>query len=108
VELTTAWHLKAFRRELRLEIVLQALADLEHDIDAGIWVPPAYDLAEVHAQAERLARQHAAVLGVRSLDILHVSAAQALGLETFVTADRRQAALGRAAGFTTVLTGTGA
>src|SRR5262249_13808034 len=41
VELTTAWHLKVFRRELRLETVVQALADLEHDVEAGVWEPPA-------------------------------------------------------------------
>jgi predicted nucleic acid-binding protein len=104
VELTTAWHLKVFRKEVRLETVLEALADLEHDIEAGIWAPPAYDLADVHDRAERLARRHAAVVGARSLDILHVAAAQALGLADFVTGDRRQAELARAAGLTTIVT----
>ncbi len=103
MELTTAWHLKVFRKEVRLETVLNALADLEHDVEAGVWAPPAYDLADVHARAERLARRHAAVVGARSLDILHVAAAQALGLGDFVTGDRRQAALARAVGFTTIV-----
>lgn len=103
MELTTAWHLKVFRKEVELETVLQALADLERDVEEGVWAPPAYDLADVHDRAERLARRHAAVVGARSLDILHVSAAQALRLVDFVTGDHRQAALARAVGFTTVV-----
>ena len=97
VELTTAWHLKVFRRELRLETVLQALADLEHDVDTGVWEPPSYDLGDVHTRAEHLARRHAAALGTRSLDILHVAAALALGATRFVTSDQRQASLAKAA-----------
>jgi hypothetical protein len=77
--------------------VLEALADLEEDVQAGVWEAPAYDLADVHATAERLARRHAAALGTRSLDILHVAAALALGANCFVTGDRRQASLARAA-----------
>jgi predicted nucleic acid-binding protein len=97
VELITAWHLKVFRRELRLATALHALSDLEHDVDAGLWDPPAYDLGDVHARAEQLARRHTAALGARSLDILHVAAALALGATRFVTSDRRQASLARAA-----------
>jgi len=85
-----------FRRELRLETVVQALADLEHDIDTGVWEPPAYDLGDVHTRAEHLVRRHAAVLGTRSLDILHVAAALALGATRFVTSDQRQASLAKA------------
>src|SRR5438477_9893362 len=96
VELTTAWHLKVFRRELRPETVEQAVADLEHDVEAGVWEVPAYDLVDVHARAEHLARRHAAALGTRTLDILHVAAALALGTNDFVTSDRRQAALAKA------------
>jgi uncharacterized protein len=103
VELTTAWHLKVFRRELRLDTVVQALADLEHDVEAGVWEPPAYDLGDVHARAERLARRHAAALGTRSLDILHVAAALSLGTSDFVTGDRRQASLAKAAGLEAIL-----
>jgi predicted nucleic acid-binding protein len=105
VELSTAWHLKVFREELRIDTVLQALADFEHDLEHGVRQAPAYDLADVHERAEALARRCAATLGVRGLDILHVSAAQALGLADFVTADRRQASLVRAAGLSAILLG---
>lgn len=98
VELTTAWHLKVFRREIRLETVVHALGDLEADVDAGVWEMPGHDLADVCAHAETLARRHAAIIGTRTLDILHVAAAACLGAETFVTGDRRQASLAEASG----------
>ena len=88
--------MKVFRGELHLQTVVQALADLEEDIAAGVWEPPTYDLGEVHTRAEQLARRHAAVLGIRSLDILHVAAALALGATRFITNDERQASLAKA------------
>jgi hypothetical protein len=103
VELSAAWHLKAFRRELDRATVARALDDLESDVEAGVWAPPAYDLVEVHARAESLARDHAPTLGTRTLDILHVAAAVLLGAPHFVTGDRRQAALARAAGLEVTL-----
>ena len=98
VEIVTAWHLKVFRREIDLATVVHALGDLEADIESGVWEAPRYDLADVHAQAETLARRHAAISGTRTLDILHVAAAASLGARHFVTGDRRQAALAKAAG----------
>ena len=98
VELTTAWHLKVFRKEIRLAVVAQALRDLADDVEAGVWETPRYDLMDVHAHAEALARQHAAALGTRTLDVLHVAAAVSLGATAFVTGDRRQASLADAAG----------
>jgi len=84
---------------------VQALADLEHDVAVGVWEPPAYDLGDVHARAEGLARRPAAVLGTRSLDILHVAAALSLATSDFVTGDRRQAALANTAGLKAVVVG---
>ena len=93
VELVTAWNLKVFRRELGSATVEQALGDLEADVDAGVWQTPSYDLLDVHERAEALARRHAATLGTRSLDILHVAAAMALDVSDFVTGDERQGSL---------------
>jgi predicted nucleic acid-binding protein len=59
---------------------------------------PPYDLADVHDFAETLVRRHAATLGTRTLDILHVAAALVAGVRDFVTGDRRQASLAEAAG----------
>src|SRR5262249_7796597 len=71
--------------------------------DGCVGAPPAYDLGDVHERAERLARRHAAALGPRSLDTLHVAAAQALGISELVTGDRGQSSLAKAAGLTSIL-----
>jgi len=52
----------------------------------------------VFRQALALSRDHSAVLGTRSLDILHVAAAIACDASQFLTCDRRQAQLARTAG----------
>jgi predicted nucleic acid-binding protein len=98
VELVTAWHLKVFRGEMAKGIVEQALGHVEADVAAGIWKSPVYDLIDVYSQAEVLSRRHTAILGARSLDILHVAAAIVLGTPAFVTHDDRQATLAKAAG----------
>jgi predicted nucleic acid-binding protein len=49
-------------------------------------------------EAERLSAAHSEKLGTRSLDILHVASALVLGSVSFLTFDRRQAALARVAG----------
>lgn len=98
VELVTAWQLKVFRRELDPASVSAAWRDLEADVADGVWMQPVYDLSSVHVRAETLAREHAAALGTRTLDILHVAASQALRTRDFVTGDARQASLAEAAG----------
>jgi hypothetical protein len=102
VELTTAWYLKVFRKELAAATVDQALADLAEDVREGVWQPPRYDLGGVYTGAETLARQQAIRLGVRTLDILHVAAALALGARDFVTNDDRQGRLARTVGLNVV------
>lgn len=96
VELSNAWHLKLFRKEMTKAAVALARADLQSDIDAGVWVVPAYDLLDVFRRAEEFSALHTPKLGVRSLDILHVAAAVELSARTFVTADERQAQLASA------------
>jgi predicted nucleic acid-binding protein len=98
VELVTAWYVKVFRKELSETIVMQALGDLAADVQSGIWGVPLYDLVDVHERAEALARAHCAKLGGRTLDILHVAAAAALGAREFVTNDHRQGLMAQAAG----------
>ena len=55
--------------------------------------------ADIHRGRSRAPeRPHSEKLGTRSLDILHVASALVLGSTSFVTFDRRQAALARASG----------
>lgn len=72
----------------------------DRDRAQGIWLEANFpDLAfEVCAQ---LARRHAARLGSRTLDALHVACALELKADQFWTFDERQAKLARAAGLKT-------
>lgn len=98
LELHNAWQLKIFRTELESRIVALARADLQEDIRSGVWFSPDYTLSEVFSLAERLAIEHSASLGTRSLGILHVAAAQLLGCTILVSGDRRQLELARQVG----------
>ena len=97
-ELQNAWQLKVYRKEMPAEAAARAAEDLQSDIDAGVWLLPEYDLDSVFGVSVRLAREHSAALGTRSLDVLHVAAALALRERHFVTGDDRQAKLAAAVG----------
>jgi len=96
LELANAWRLKLFREELPPEAVELASDDFNADIRAGLWHCPAELLDDVYSRAEVLAADYSARLGTRSMDILHVAAAESLGCSHFLTGDRRQARLAEA------------
>lgn len=93
IELASAWNLKVFRKELRADAVAAAMGDFEADLATGLFRVAAISMDEVCATGERLALAHAARLGTRSLDTLHVAAALLVGTTDFVTGDDRQAML---------------
>jgi predicted nucleic acid-binding protein len=98
LELANAWQLKIFRDESAADAVALAREDLATDIRAGLWHAPVEPLAAVYSRAESLAQRHSASLGTRSMDILHVAAAEHLDCSHFITGDRRQARLAEAIG----------
>ncbi len=102
LELSNAWRLKQFRGELEGEAIDLATQDLMTDIRGGLWHCPAEPLDDVYARAQELAKDHSATLGTRSMDILHVAAADILRCSHFLTGDRRQARLAEAIGLTLV------
>jgi len=55
----------------------------------------------VYARAEQIARRYGSRLGVRTLDILHVTSAVLLRAEMFLSFDLRQLNLARALGLKT-------
>jgi predicted nucleic acid-binding protein len=55
---------------------------------------------EVYAQARRLAERWTRTLGTRTLDIIHIASAMALGADAFHTFDERQRRLAKAAKLT--------
>jgi predicted nucleic acid-binding protein len=96
IELTAAWRLKVFRKEIPAFTITGVLADFHADVSAGIFVTPPVKDGEVARIAEDLADQYCALLGTRSLDILHVAWALAAESSHFVTGDERQARLAEA------------
>jgi predicted nucleic acid-binding protein len=98
LEVRNALRLRVFRREItgaqRDTSLNASLADLA----SGVLVIVSPPLTEGLTEAERLSALHSDTLGTRSLDILHVAAAVVLGSREFLTFDRRQANLARAAG----------
>jgi predicted nucleic acid-binding protein len=100
LEVKNAIRLKAFRKEITTTEMGQSIAALEQDMATGRWQRPVYTAATVEQKAEELSASHSAVLGCRTLDIIHVAAALVIGAKEFVTFDGRQAAMARKAGLT--------
>ena len=82
---------------------LRALvAQLEADLQANRlrWTP--LELASVFVDARSLAEAYTARLRCRSLDLLHVAAAKAIGCRRLISGDERQLKLARALRFVTI------
>jgi predicted nucleic acid-binding protein len=97
-ELVNAICLAAFRQTISAQAQSDALASLDEDFSEG-----RYQMADVPwraalRRAHDLSRAHTSTLGCRAGDVLHVAIALELGLRSFVTFDRRQRQLARAAG----------
>jgi predicted nucleic acid-binding protein len=78
---------RAIQRQLRDDLESQRLA------------PVSVDLERVFTSARELSRVYTATFLTRSLDLLHVAAAQLTLCGRFVSADDRQLAVAKAAGF---------
>ncbi len=97
LEVRTTIHLNLFRQHISSLEASEALNAFEQDI-GDAWQLTFTNMTEVHARATTLTHANSAVLGCRSLDILHVASACVLGAEQFLTFDRRQMELARRAG----------
>ena len=100
LEVKNAIRLKAFRAEITGAEMNRSITVFEQDIATGRWQRPAYTAATVEQKADELSAGHSAILGCRTLDIIHVAAALVLGAKEFVTFDARQGALAKQAGLT--------
>ena len=98
LEAKNALMLKVFRNEATLGAVRQTMAAIEEDLKAGSLVRSAIDWPETFRAAIELASTHSRHVESRSLDVLHVAVAQAIGTERFVSLDDRQKALAKEAG----------
>ncbi len=97
LELVNALQLRLFRKELTAAEAQAAYAAVQSDIAAGIYVLQPLS-AVVFEGAKRLSLKYVAGIGSRSLDVLHVAAALAMGAEALLSFDDKQRKLAKAAG----------
>lgn len=100
LELANALQLRVFRRELDAATAKSANDLFRVDVAAGIFSIQRISIT-VFNGAMRLSRQHAANLGTRTLDLLHVASALALKADELYTFDQSQRRLAKAIGLAT-------
>jgi predicted nucleic acid-binding protein len=98
LELRNALRLRVFRREITAAQREASLNMMLADLSTGVLAAASPGLSDVMTEAERLSAVCSEKLGTRSLDILHVASALVLAATSFLTFDRRQAALARVSG----------
>lgn len=89
LEFSTAIELRVFRREWVRPDAEQVLAVFLSHQAAGLFRAEALS-PEIWDAALLLSRRRSAVLGARSLDLLHVASARVLRADVFFTFDARQ------------------
>ena len=90
------------RKEIDEVVARAAVADFETDVREGRLAIVDVLWRRTLDLAAELSTQHTAVLGTRTLDVLHVATAVTLEAKRFVSYDDRQAALAKAAGLRTL------
>ena len=98
LEVRNAFKLGVFRGLFSNADATAAWANLERDLRSGRLARSTVNWPIAFRVAARLSEIHSAVMGTRSLDILHVAAAKALRSVEFVSFDARQRKLAAAAG----------
>ena len=98
LELRNAFELAVFQGRISAVAANGLWTEIESDLSAGLLNASSINLDDSFHRAESLARQHTAQTGSRSLDILHVAAAQMIAADELVTFDIRQATLANRVG----------
>ncbi len=98
LELRNALELGVFRGLFPAAGATAARANLEKDLRSGRLVRTTVNWPLAMRLAAQLSARHSAVMGTRSLDILHVAAAKTLRAVEFVSFDTRQRTLAAAVG----------
>ena len=97
-ELRNAIRLCAFRKEITSEMCRSALREVENDLADGILSHAPIAWTDMLQKVEELGAAYTETMGIRSLDIFHVSCALQLKAKLFLTFDQRQRALAEKAG----------
>ena len=102
LEIVNGICLAAFRKTISAEAMCDALASFDEDLADGRYVAAEVLWRATLRRAAEISRAHTTTVGCRTLDVLHVATALELALRNFVTFDRRQQQLARAAGLRVV------
>ena len=98
LEFTNAIQLKQFRSEITEDEILRISTRFKEHENIGIFYRPQLDWSEIFNYAVDLSKKHTAMIGARSLDILHVASAASIKAEKFLTVDGRQTEVATLAG----------
>lgn len=98
IEVVNGIRLMVFRGGLTKDERSAALRQIEEDIADGVLVHVPLPWTDALRQAEQLSAAHAERIGSRSTDTLHVAAAMLGKARRFLSFDKRQRELARAAG----------
>ena len=90
LEFVNALQLKVFTSSATPAQIAAARSLVDADLKAGVIVSASGQWTEIFKEATKLAEQHSAGIGCRSLDVLHCAAAKALGAAEFISSDSRQ------------------
>lgn len=94
--LLNALNLNVFQKRIKSAEATAAWALFQADLAAGLFEIPQLSSTALHRQARALSERHSPKLGTRSLDLLHLAAAQVLGCDQLLTFDARQARAAKA------------
>ncbi len=100
LELRNALNLNVFQKRITPAQASAAWGLFQSDLAAGLFQIPQLSSSALHRQARELSDRHSPKLGTRSLDLLHLAAAQVLGCGQLLTFDARQASAAKAEGLT--------
>jgi predicted nucleic acid-binding protein len=88
----------AGRGEISAQDRHEAFLQIEEDLRDGMLVHTPLNWTDVFRRADELSESHAAAEGQRTIDLLHVAIALEAGAQTFLSFDKRQRRLAKAAG----------
>jgi len=98
VEVLNGIRLMVFRTELSQDERAAVLGQIEEDLADGFLAHVPLPWTDALRKAEQLSASHAERIGSRSADTLHVAAAILTGTRRFLSFDKRQRELAKAAG----------
>ena len=90
------------RRIISREAARRSLDNFEEDLQTGVFFRESPEWAWIYRRADIMARQYTPRLLCRTLDILHVAAAELAGADRIITGDQRQQKLAKAIGLKVV------